>query len=149
MPAQSVRRYLTGIVKTALIALVLFFASVASAGDDQRYLPRAGQISAKEVPPHLLNNPSLPGGVLGDYKSYQLFLIRTLTAEKASFLLLDYKKTLNDPKYLPHMGGFFGQDSNRPAYVFAKGVFLAGVIGLPQEKADTVAREFALHIPLK
>jgi len=135
-------------VRTALPALLLFAAALVAA-DDQRYLPRAGQVSVKEVPAHLLNNSALPGGTLAEYKGYQLFIIRTITAEKASFLLLDYKKTLKDPTYLPHMGGFFGLDANRPAYVFAKGVFLAGVIGLPRDKADAKAREFAAHIPLK
>jgi hypothetical protein len=136
------------IVRATLWA-VLAIPITASHNPDERYLPATGQLSIQEVPAHVLNNGALPGGLLADYKGYQLFLIRTASAEKASFLLLDYKKTLKEPKYLPNMGGFFGADAGRPAYVFAKGVFLAGVAGLPQDKADAVARTFAARIPLK
>ena len=139
-----------GIVKFILFALVVFSPLNAEPADDfSRYFPLQGRVAIHDVAGHLLNNPSLPGGALADYKTCQLFLIRTASAEKAGFLLLDYKKTLKDPKYLAHMGGFFGADAGRPAYVFAKGPYLAGVIGLPQDKADPLAREFAARIPLK
>jgi hypothetical protein len=141
---------LWAVVKLALAALVVFCPLSAGPADDfVRYFPLRERTAIHDVAGHLLNNPSLPGGVLADYKTCQLFLIRTPSAQKAAFLLLDYKKTLKDPKYLAHMGGYFGIDSGRPAYVFAKGPFLAGVIGLAQDKADPLAREFAARIPLQ
>jgi hypothetical protein len=133
-----------------LLTLVLLSPLAAGPAEDfSRYFPLQGRIAIHDVPGHLLNNASLPGGALADYKTCQLFLTRTPSAEKAAFLLLDYKKTLKDPKYLAHMGGYFGMDAGRPAYVFAKGPYLAGVIGLSQDKADPIAREFAARIPLK
>jgi hypothetical protein len=129
---------------------VLLHPLAAGPADDfSRYFPLRERTAIHDVAGHLLNNASLPAGVLAEYKTCQLFLTRTASAEKAAFLLLDYKKTLKDPKYLAHMGGFFGMDAGRPAYVFAKGPYLAGVVGLAQDKADPIAREFAARIPLK
>ncbi len=130
-----------------MLQLLLF--ALLFAADDPRCFPGIDRVSLKEVPAHLMNNPALPGGLLAEYKDHQLFLIRTSSADKAGFLLLDYKKTLKDPKYLANMGGFYGEDRGRPAYVFAKGVFVAGVMGLDREKADPVARAFAARIPLR
>ena len=129
--------------------LLLLFFALLFAADDSRCFPTVDRTSLQEIAAHLMNNPALPGGLLAEYKDHQLFLIRTASADKAGFLLLDYKKTLKEPKYLANMGGFYGEDRGRPAYVFAKGVFLAGVVGLPREKADAVARTFAGRIPLK
>ncbi len=130
----------------AIVTLALFLLAV----DNSPYFPLKDRVSVKEMPAHLLNNPALPGGTLAEYKGgYQLFLVRADSNVKAADLLLDYKKTLKDPKYLAHMGGFFGTGDGRPAYVFAKGPWLAGVVGLAQEKADIVAREFAARLPYK
>lgn len=128
--------------------MVLALSLVARV-DDFRCFPLTGRIAIKEVPNHLFNNQAFPSGILADYKGYQLFLMRTASNQKAAFLLLDYKKTLQAPRYLANMGGFYGNDSTgRPNYVFAKGPFLAGVLGLAQEQADPIAREFAGRIPL-
>jgi hypothetical protein len=135
-------------VRSVLGVIVLSFCLFAA--DDFRCFPLTGRTAIKEVPGHLFNNPLLPGGILADYKGYQLFLIRTASNQKAAFLLLDYKKSLQTPKYLANMGGFFGMDrSNQPHYVFAKGPFLAGIVGLPQDQADPIARQFAGRIPLQ
>jgi hypothetical protein len=136
-------------LKTVLVSIAFALCLLGGAGDF-RFFPLTGQLAIKEVPNHIFNNPAFPPGVLADYKGYQLFLIRTASNQKAAFLLLDYKKTLRAPRYLANMGGFFGVDStDRPHYVFAKGPFLAGVIGLPQEQADPIARQFAGRIPLQ
>jgi hypothetical protein len=135
-------------MKSTIAAIVLSL-TLASAADDQRCFPLTGRTALKQVD-HLFNIPALPGGMIADYPGYQLFLIRTASAQKAAFLLLDYKKLLQTPKYLANMGGFFGVDSgHRPNYVFAKGPFLAGVVGLDQEKAEPIARTFAGRIPLQ
>ncbi len=131
-------------------AALLFCLSLVAGVEYFRCFPLANRTSIKEVPVHLFNNPALPPGILADYPGYQLFLIHTTDAQRAAFLLLDYKKLLQTPRYLPNMGGYYGEDAaHRPNYVFAKGAFLAGVVGLPQEKADPVAREFAGRIPLR
>jgi hypothetical protein len=54
---------------------------------------------------------------------------------------------LADAKFLPSFGGYFGMDGETPWFVFVKGRYLAGVVGLPQEEADLVARELAARIP--
>jgi hypothetical protein len=136
-------------VKSVILGFLLFLSAVP-ATDDQRCFPLTGRTAIQQVPGHLWNNPALPGGIVADYSGYQLFLIRTAGNQKAAFLLLDYKKLLQSPKYLANMGGYFGMDAaHRPHYVFAKGPFLAGVIGLDQEKADPIARTFVGRIPLQ
>jgi len=133
-----------------LIAALIFCLSLAAAAADFRFFPVTGRTAINEMPDHLFHNPALPPGIVADYDGYQLFVIRTTDNQKAAFLLLDYKKMLQGPKYLPNMGGFYGADAqHRPNYVFAKGPFLAGVIGLEQDKADPIARAFAGRIPLK
>lgn len=102
------------------------------------------------VPDHLLGNNALPGGSLGDYeaggKQFQLFIADLGNTQDAAFLLPDVKKTITDPEYLPQMGGYFGAFSGKPFYVFAKGQYVAGVCGLPQARADELARELAVRL---
>ncbi len=115
--------------------------------DESALFPLTGLAGSKVVAGHLLGKSFLPGGTIADYeKGYRLFAIREASAQKASFTLLDFKKDLTTPKYLAHMGGFFGMDRDKPLYVFAKGPVIAGVIGLPYERADIVARQFAAKI---
>lgn len=115
--------------------------------DESALFPLTGLVNSRVVAGHLLGKSFLPGGTVADYeKGYQLFAIREASAQKASFALLDFKKDLTAPKYLAHMGGFFGMDREKPFYVFAKGPVIAGVIGLPYERADIVARQFAAKI---
>jgi hypothetical protein len=44
------------------------------------------------------------------------------------------------------MGGYFGTDAGKPVYVFAKLKYLAGVVGLPEDLADPVARQLAARL---
>jgi hypothetical protein len=44
------------------------------------------------------------------------------------------------------MGGYFGMDGDRPVYVFVKGAWVAGIVGLTEEKADAAARVFAARL---
>ena len=107
------------------------------------------QTSASLVPDHLLDNKVLPGGTLGEYENagrkYQLFIIETPDPQKAAFLMLDLKATLQDPAYIAYMGGYFA-GGNKPVYVFAKKQFLAGVVGLPMDTADPIARQLAARL---
>jgi hypothetical protein len=118
--------------------------------DDTAMLPPQNRLGAKIVPDHLLGKSALPGGTIGDYDvngvKYQQFIIETATAQDAAILLLDLKATLTDPAYIAYMGGYFGTDTAGPVYVFAKTKYLAGVVGLPRDKADTIARQLAAKL---
>lgn len=102
------------------------------------------------VPDHLLGKDFMPGGNLADYKTadgeYKMFLVEALDAQRAAFILLDWKTAMPDAKYLAHMGGYFGTDQGTPIYLFAKGPYLAGFVGLPEQKADPEARRFAARL---
>ena len=92
----------------------------------------------------------MPGGSLGDYsakgKKYQIFIVDAATNQKAAFLLLDLKDTLQAPEYIAYMGGYAGSDGNRNIYAFAKKQYLAGVVGLPKADADPIAIELASQL---
>jgi hypothetical protein len=113
-------------------------------------LPSAGRVSARVVPDHLLDQPKMPGGTLGDYaagsRKYQLFIIETDNAQDAALLLLDMKGALQNPEYLPNFGGYFGTMGTQPVFGFAKLQYLAGVVGLSQKDADPLARTLAARL---
>ena len=79
-------------------------------------------------------------------KEWDLFLAKASGADTAALLLLDFKKQMTNTHVVAHFGGFAGMDGDRPAFVFAKGRWLAGVLGLPEKEADIAAREFAARI---
>ena len=64
----------------------------------------------------------------------------------AAFLLLDWKKALTGAHLLPSFGGYFGQDAGKPVFVFTKGAWIAGVVGLPEKDADREARGLAARL---
>jgi hypothetical protein len=107
----------------------------------------AGQKNMQLVPDHLLGKDFMPGGNLAEYQTdsgeFQLFLLEMGDAKAAAFMLLDWKNVMPEAQYIAHMGGYFGHDKGKPVYVFSKGQYLAGVIGLPEQKADVEARRFA------
>jgi hypothetical protein len=118
--------------------------------DNTSQLLTLNRTSARVVPDHLLGKQALPGGTIGDYDAadgkYQLFIIETASAQDAAILLLDLKGTLQDPAYIAYMGGYFGADAAGPLYCFAKGKYLAGVVGLDKDKADPIARQLAARL---
>ena len=118
--------------------------------DESRRFPMAGQISMRVVNDHILGKDFLPGGNVAEYKqkskTYQQFLVRSGTPEAAALLLFEHKSHLRDPKFLGHMGGYFGMDGDKPVYIFQKGIFLAGFVGLPEKDADVLARQFAARL---
>ncbi len=113
-------------------------------------LPLAGRIATRVVPDHILGQPKLPGGTLGDYasgkKKYQMFVVDTDTGQAAAFLLLDMKDALKNPEYISYMGGYFGDAAGTPLYVFSKLHYLAGVSGLSKDDADPIARTLAARL---
>jgi len=118
--------------------------------DNTAQLLPLNRTSAKVVPNHILGKDALPGGTIGDYDvqglKYQLFIIETDSAQDAGILLLDLKATLKDPAYLAYMGGYYGTDAGGPVYVFAKAKYLAGVVGLAEDRADPIARQLAARL---
>jgi hypothetical protein len=118
--------------------------------DESRKFPLADQADTKLIPDHMLGKSFLPGGNLADYKNtkrtWQVFLIHAPDAQKASFLLTDWRDALEKPEYLANMGGYFGLDKGTPVYVFAKGVYVAGWVGLPRAEADLLARQLAMKL---
>ena len=113
-------------------------------------MPLENRVSTEVAADHMLGRDWLPGGTLGHYrkgaKEWDLILVKADSATAASIWLLDYKKELEGSKLEPSFGGFFGSDKGRPAFVFARGPWLAAVMGLAEADADAVARPFALRI---
>ncbi len=118
--------------------------------DEGRRFPVADRVSLRLVAGHVLGKDYLPGGNVAEYHrkrtTYQQFLVHSQSAEAAALLLFDFKGHLRDAKYLAHMGGYFGMDGSTPVYIFQKGVFLAGLLGLPEKEADPLARQFAARL---
>ena len=136
-----------------ILCLLLSLVSPALYADDMALLPKAHLVGSTVRPAHLIAPSISAGGVAGTYKdtkgAYQQMLVRLPTTEKAAFLLLDVKKLMTAPRYLPHIGGFFGQKEGKPFYVFAKGPFLAVIEGKPEPEAEVLARIFAARLPLR
>jgi hypothetical protein len=118
--------------------------------DESRRFPMADRVSLRLENDHVLGKDFLPGGNIAEYrrkgKTYQQFLVRSTSAESAALLMFDFKGHLKDSKYLAHMGGYFGMDGATPVYMFQKGVFMAGFVGLPEKEADLLARQFAARL---
>ncbi|MCU1330379.1 MAG: hypothetical protein JWN34_5749 [Bryobacterales bacterium] len=113
-------------------------------------LMQEGLISSRVVPEHILGQPKLPGGSLGEYevrgKKYQAFIVDADTDQAAALLLFDFKAALKDPEYISYMGGYFGSGGRQNVYVFAKKQYVAGIAGLPMAEADGLARTLASRL---
>lgn len=118
--------------------------------DESRRFPQKDRLGMQLVEDRLLSKDFLPGGNLAEYQwkggRYRQFLVRVGSPEKAAFLLLDFKNVLRDAKFIAHMGGYYGLDGESPVYVFQKGPFLAGFVGLSEKDADPLARHFAARL---
>ena len=118
--------------------------------DESRRFPRDGQTAMELVDNNLLGKDFLPGGNLATYekdgKTYRMFLIVSKTPDAAAALSFDAKEQLQDAKFIPSFGGYFGMDGETPWFIFSKTNHLLGVVGLPQDEADLVARDFAARV---
>lgn len=118
--------------------------------DESRRFPRDGQTNMELVDDNLLGKDYLPGGNLATYEkdgeTYQLFLIVTQDPNAAGNLTFDAKEKLTDPKFVASFGGYFGMDGETPWFIFPKTNHLLGIVGLPQEEADLVGRDFAARV---
>jgi hypothetical protein len=118
--------------------------------DESHRFPQQDRGEVKVVQKELLGKAYLPGGNVAQYKKgkrqYELFLGRLPAVEDAPLALLAFKKDLAEAKLIPSFGGYFGTDGGQPVFVFTKGVWVAGIKGLPEKDADVVAREFAARL---
>src|SRR5580692_7606663 len=118
--------------------------------DESQRFATANLVETKVVDKELMGKPFMPGGTLARYKKgkkeYEMFVAKLPTATDAAILLPDWRKALTDSKLVPSFGGYFGQDAGRPVFVFAKGAWIAGIVGLSEKEADTGARTLAAHL---
>jgi hypothetical protein len=136
-----------------LWSTIAVFVLLAKPVDETRRFPAANLVETKMVDKQLMGKPFMPGGTLASYKkgkiAYNMFLAKLASPADAAFLLLDWHKALADAHLVPSFGGYFGhdsQDAGRPVFVFAKGAWIAGVVGLPEKDADLQARGLAAHL---
>jgi hypothetical protein len=118
--------------------------------DESRRFPQSNLLDTKVVDKQLLSKPFMPGGTLARYKKgkteYEMFVAKLATPTDAAVLLPDWRKTLTNSKLIPSFGGYFGTDSDRPVFVFSKGPWIAGIVGLPEKDADQQARALAARL---
>lgn len=117
--------------------------------EDVRF-PSANRKSVAVVETNLLGYSFLSGGNLATYQSdtarYLLFLIRCKDASQAGVYLTGIKGELKDPKFVASYGAYFSQMPNGPLFIFAKGIYLAGIVGLPEDDAVQTGKEFAARL---
>lgn len=117
--------------------------------EDVRF-PSANRKSVEVVESNLLGYNFLASGNLATYQTdsarYLLFLIRCKDASQAGVYLTDIKNELKDPKFVASYGAYFSQMPSGPIFVFAKGIYLAGIVGLPEDEAVQTGKEFAARL---
>ncbi len=110
----------------------------------------ANRTKAELIPRALLGKTFMPGGTLATYKKgakeYRVFVTKLKDPTTAAILLLDWKKALQGAKLIPSFGGYFGADGGQPVFVFTKGPWMAGIIGLTEKEADAEARVLATRL---
>ena len=118
--------------------------------DHTSLFPDAGKIDTSMVADHVLDIKALPGGSWAEYnvkgKKYEEFIIDTDSTQTAAFMLLDVKAQLANPQYIPWMGGYFGTLGDKQVFCYSKLHYVAGVVGLPEDKADPLARTLAAQL---
>jgi hypothetical protein len=118
--------------------------------DETRRFPTADQVSTQVVNNHIMNKAFMPGGTIAHYKKgateYDMFVAQFPTSTDAAIALANWDGVLQAAKLVPTFGGYFGADGGRPAFVFPKDRWVAGVVGLPQAQADPAARVLASRL---
>jgi hypothetical protein len=118
--------------------------------DESRRFPTANLVDTAVVDKQLLGKPFMPGGTLARYKKgkteYEMFVAKLPTATDAAVILPDWRKALTDSKLIASFGGYFGRDADRPVFVFSKGQWIAGIVGLSEKDADVQARALAARL---
>lgn len=118
--------------------------------DETIRFPAADRVETHVVANHMLNQTFMPGGTMAHYKKgkteYDLFVTQFPSATDAAIALANLEGSLQGAKLIPTFGGYFGTDAGRPAFIFPKDTWIAGVIGLPQKEADPIARTLAARL---
>lgn len=119
--------------------------------DDVRF-PSAHRKQVQVIEKQLLGLPYLGGGNLAEYdtgkQQYKLLLIRCRNATQAGSYIFDIKNQMNSPTFVASYGGYFdAKTAAGPLFVFAKGSYIGGVVGLSEADAIQAGKEFAARIP--
>ena len=118
--------------------------------DETQRFPMDGRVDTEVVGDHLMGKDFMPGGTLAHYKKgskqYDMFVARTASPDEAAMILPDWRKALTGSKLVPSFGGYFGNDGERPVFVFSRGAWIAGIAGLPEKDADLQARTLASRL---
>lgn len=113
-------------------------------------LPREGQGAVEVTGGPVFGLAMLPPGNVAQYKvgkdAYEVGLIDAGNGVQAGTLLTTWKDALQNREFIPHMGGYFGEQGGKPVFVFAKDKWVVGVRGLPKDKADVEARKVAARL---
>lgn len=119
--------------------------------DESFRFPKENLVETKVVDKELMGKAFMPGGTMAHYKKgkveYEMFVSELATPLQAAILLPDWSRALTDSKLVPAFSGYFGIDGDRPMFVFIKGSWITGVLGLPQKEADVEARVLAAALP--
>jgi len=67
-------------------------------------------------------------------KEYEMFVARLPTALDAAILLPDWDKSLAGSKLIPSFGGYSARTRAVLSFVFAKGVWIAGIAGCRKKR---------------
>jgi hypothetical protein len=118
--------------------------------DESRRFSKTNLVSTEVVDKALLGKSFMPGGTLAKYQkgsaTYEMFVAKTASATDAALLLPDWKRALTGAKLVPSFGGYFGTDNGRPVFIFSKGPWIAGIVGLSEKDADAAARTLASNL---
>lgn len=137
-------------LRLCLALAFLLAPAFAQPTDESRRLPLANRTKAEVIPRALLGKTFMPGGTLATYKKgakeYRVFVTKLKDPTTAAILLLDWKKALQGAKLVPSFGGYFGADGGQPVFVFTKGPWMAGTVGLTEKEADAEARVLATRL---
>jgi hypothetical protein len=124
--------------------------TITKPADETRRFPMDGREAVEVVEDQLLGKEYLPGGNIATYKkggkTWRQFVIKANDPGQTAILLGRIKDGLKDPKFVAHMGGYFGMDGTTTLFAFPKGRWIAGVTGLPEKDADTAGRQMALRL---
>jgi hypothetical protein len=112
--------------------------------------PAAGKKGVEVVETNLLGLPFLTGGNLAEYDTgklqYKLFVIRMKSPAQAGSYIFELEKQLQGAKFVASYGGYFGQTSAGPLFVFAKGAYIGGIAGLTEDQSVQIGKEFAARL---
>ena len=137
-------------LRLCLLFPFLLLPLLAQPADESRRLPAANRTKVEVPPKALLGKAFMPGGTVATYKKgareYRVFVTKLKDPTTAAILLLDWKKALQGAKLVPSFGGYFGMDGGQPVFVFTKGVWVAGTVGLAEKEADAEARVVAARL---